>query len=62
MKIRLWSYRLKKRFKERKLKRVQDLQTDRNILAHKDAIMGSRGEQDFDQAGVGKSNNSMGPN
>ena len=48
MKIRIWFYRLKKRSKERKLRHVQELQTDRNILAQKDAIMGSRGEQDFD--------------
>ena len=61
MKFRLWWYKLKKRRKSRQLKRADELHTDRQLLAQKDAVMGSRGEQDFDQAGVGKSNNSMGP-
>ncbi len=40
---------------------TEELQTDRHIMQQKDAVVGSRGEQDYDQAGVGKSNNSMGP-
>jgi hypothetical protein len=62
LKFRLWWYNLKKRREKRKLNRADELHTDRELWAQKNAIIGSRGEQDFDQAGVGKSKNSMGPN
>ena len=61
MKFRSWVRKVKYRRKKRRLKRVSELHADREIWAQKNAIMGSRGEQDYDQAGLGKSRNSITP-